>query len=202
MTAAMRPVDRLLLMLAALVAAWHIVVGLESRGPWATAGYTIAFGILLVADLLLIVLGFAALESQVVVILSTAIPVGLAAGLAAEFSSVSPAWIAGLGLLAMTVVSIPRLAGWRKMGLATLVPVHSLAGLWIVAYPVALVIGGERPAPFLLVGLGGALIGLGGLLLSFLKVGRPVLAHDVILRLLPGLLLLATAAFAAGFNFG
>lgn len=199
---ALRPVDRLLLLLAALVAAWHIVVGLESRGPWATAGYLLAFGILLIADLLLIILGFAALESPVVVILSTAIPVGLAAGLAAEFSRVRPEWIAGLGLIAMTVVAIPRLAGQRRAGLWTLVLVHSLAGLWIVGYPVALVLGGVRPTPFLWVGLGGALIGLGGLLLSFLKAGRPILARDPIFRMLPSLLLLTTVAFAAGFNLG
>jgi hypothetical protein len=61
----------------------------------------------------------------------------------------------------------------------------------------------RRAAPgFALVGVGGALIGLGGLLLSFLKAGRPVLSRETILRLLPGLLLLTTAAFVAGFGYG
>jgi len=55
---------------------------------------------------------------------------------------------------------------------------------------------------FALVGLGGALIGVGGLLLSFLKAGKPLLSREVILKVLPGLLLLRTAAFVTDFHFG
>jgi hypothetical protein len=50
--------------------------------------------------------------------------------------------------------------------------------------------------------VGGALIGIGGLLLSFLKAGRPILSRETILKVLPGLLLLMTAFFVAGFKFG
>ncbi len=39
-----------------------------------------------------------------------------------------------------------------------------------------------------------------GLLLSFLKMGKPVLPHKTFMNLLPGLLLVMTAAFVAGFN--
>jgi hypothetical protein len=49
------------------------------------------------------------------------------------------------------------------------------------------------------VGVGGALIGMGGLLLSFLKTGRPILSRDVLLSALPALLLLMTICFVAGF---
>jgi hypothetical protein len=59
--------------------------------------------------------------------------------------------------------------------------------------------GTSRPI-FSLVGLGGALIGLGGLLLSFLKTGKPILSRNTILKILPGLLLLTTAAFVLGFS--
>ena len=53
-----------------------------------------------------------------------------------------------------------------------------------------------------LVGVGGALIGVGGLLLSFLKAGKPILSRETILKILPGLLLLMTICFVAGFAFG
>jgi hypothetical protein len=43
------------------------------------------------------------------------------------------------------------------------------------------------------------LIGIGGLFLSFLKTGQPILSSDTILSLLPKLLLLMTIAFVAGF---
>ena len=50
-----------------------------------------------------------------------------------------------------------------------------------------------------LVGLGGALIGMGGLLLSFLKTGQPLLSRERILAIFPALLLATTLAFVAGF---
>ena len=197
---ALRPADRVLLLIAALVAAWQIVVGLEGKGTLATVSYTVAFGILLVADLLLIILGFQALESPVVVILSTAIPLGLAVGLTAEALPGRANLAAVLAVAALLAVAVPRVAGWRRAGLATLIPVHTLAGLWIVALPAALVVQGNRAAPFLLVCLGGALIGVGGLLLAFLRTGRPILSHNTILMLLPSLLLATTVALVAGFS--
>ena len=54
------------------------------------------------------------------------------------------------------------------------------------------------PAPYRYI-VGGALIGIGGLLLSFLKAGKPVLSREKILRILPGLLLGTTACFVLGF---
>jgi len=197
-----RPLDRILLLLAALVAAWHIVVGLEGGQLLPMISYTVAFGILLVAEVLLIILGLQALESPVVVILSTAIPLGLAVGLSAEVYPGEAGLAAVLAVLALPAVAVPRVAGWRRVGLATLIPIHALAGLWIVGLPAALVVQGYRGPAFLLVSLGGVLIGLGGLLLSFLKAGRPLLSEATIFKVLPGLLLLTTAAFVAGFEFG
>jgi len=45
------------------------------------------------------------------------------------------------------------------------------------------------------------LIGVGGLLLALLKVGKPLLSRATILKVLPGLLLAMTVAFVAGFAF-
>jgi len=53
-----------------------------------------------------------------------------------------------------------------------------------------------------LVGIGGALIGIDGLLLSFLKGGKPILSRDATLKIFPSLLLLMTICFVAGFKFG
>ena len=199
---ALRPADRVLLLLATLVAAWQIVVGLEGKGTLAMVSYTIAFGILLVADLLLLILGFQALDSPVVVILSTAIPLGLAVGLTAEHVPAQADMAAVLASVALVAVTIPRLARWRRAGLATLIPVHGLAGLWIVGLPVVMVVLGRQPVPFLLVAIGGGLIGLGGMLLAFLKSGRPILSQPVILSLFPSLLLATTVALVSGFALG
>jgi hypothetical protein len=61
---------------------------------------------------------------------------------------------------------------------------------------------GQTQPLFSLVGVGGALIGIGGLLLSFLKTGRPILSRETIFKVLPSLLLLMTICFVAGFKFG
>jgi hypothetical protein len=77
--------------------------------------------------------------------------------------------------------------------------VHGVAGLIITLLPISLSLTGRAPAAFALVGVGGALIGGGGLLLAFLKAGRPIISQRMILAALPWLLLLTTAAFVAGF---
>ncbi|MBA4379951.1 MAG: hypothetical protein C0393_04580 [Anaerolinea sp.] len=79
--------------------------------------------------------------------------------------------------------------------------VHGIAGLVIFILPIYLSITGQAASGFSLVGVGGALIGVGGILLALLKTGKPLLSRATILKVLPGLLLLMTAAFVAGFAF-
>lgn len=55
---------------------------------------------------------------------------------------------------------------------------------------------------FAWVGAGGALIGIGGIALAFLKAGVPILPASFIFAILAPLLLLMTASFAWGFRAG
>jgi len=64
-----------------------------------------------------------------------------------------------------------------------------------------LLIQGQVPTGYILVSLGGALIGLGGLLLAFLKAGKPILDRDTIYQLLPVILFLMSLSFIGGFSF-
>lgn len=80
--------------------------------------------------------------------------------------------------------------------------VHGIAGMTIFLLPILLSLQGQTDPLFSFVGIGGALIGVGGLLLSFLKAGRPILSRETILKVLPGLLLLMTLSFVVGFKFG
>lgn len=195
----MSMLDRSLLLLTGLLAAYQIVFGIDGAPLPAIWFYTVAFGVLLLAGLLLIILGFEALASPVVVIAATIIPVTLSLGLVWEFF---PAWRTPYLLFAVAgfaAVAITRLAVPGRAATATLATVHGVAGLLIFGLPIFLSIRGDAPAGFALVGVGGALIGLAGLLLSFLRVGRPLLPERTILTLLPALLALVTAAFVAGF---
>ena len=73
--------DRILLFVTGLLAAWQISVGIDHLSTLPIIAYTVGFGVLLVAGLLLIILGFDALESPIVVIVSTIIPLSLSLGL-------------------------------------------------------------------------------------------------------------------------
>jgi hypothetical protein len=194
------PLDRILLLLTSLLAAWQVAVGINGLGNIPTIAYTIAFGVLLVAGLLLIILGLEALGSPIVAIISTVIPLSLSLGLVWEHLA---AWRTGYllftigGFLAILLTRLLPIKG--KLPTIMLAVIHGVAGMVIFLLPSILSANGTTHPGFALVGLGGALIGIGGLLLSFLKTGRPLLPRTTIFRVLPGLLFLMTAAFVAGF---
>lgn len=193
--------DRILLLLTGLLAAWQVAVGIDHADPLPMVAYTVAFGVLLIACLLIIILGLEILESPIVVIVSSIIPLSLSLGLIWEH------WIplripylvfTLLGLLAVILTRLLPIN--NKLPTLLLAVVHGIAGLTIFLLPVIFSLTGLAAPGFALVGLGGALIGVGGLLLAFLKTGHPILSRDTILLLLPGLLLLMTVAFVLGFR--
>lgn len=194
--------DRVLLLITGLLAAWQVAVGINGVDAVPITAYTVGFGVLLIAGLLLIILGFEVLESPVVAVFSTLIPLGLALGLAWEYL---PTWrspylvFAIVGFLAVLITRALPLA--NKLPVLVLGLVHGVAGLTIFLLPLFVVLQHNARAGFLLVSLGGMLIGLGGILLGLLKTGKPLLSRGTILRMLPALLLIMTAAFVAGFSW-
>ena len=195
--------DRILLLITGLLAAYQIAFGLDGLPVAVVIAYTLAFGVLLVAGLLLIILGFEVLDTPAVVIVSTLIPLSLATGLVWEYLPsfrILYLFFAILGFLAVSVTRLIPIPG--KVPTILLAVVHGIAGMTIFLLPILSSISGEAAPGFALVGVGGALIGVGGLLLAFLKSGRPILSQKLILTVLPGLLLLMTLSFVAGFRFG
>jgi hypothetical protein len=199
----MSVLDRILLLITGLLAAYQIVVGIDKMANLPIIAYTIAFGVLLVAGLLLIILGFDVLDSPVVVIVSTIIPLCIATGLIWQhIASLRTLYIL-FALSGFVAVAVTRLIPTqKKLPVITLAVVHGIAGMTIFLLPIIMSVQGKTPSLFSLVGVGGALIGVGGLLLSFLKTGRPILSRETILKVLPGLLLLMTICFVIGFKYG
>ena len=194
--------DRVLLLITGILAAYQVAVGIDGFDTIPIIAYTIAFGILLVAGLLLIILGFDVLDSPIVVIVSTIIPLSLSLGLVWQHASFGTSYLIFtiVGFLAVTLTrSIPTPG---KIPTIVLALVHGIAGVTIFLLPIITSMQGQTQPLFSLVGVGGALIGIGGLLLSFLKTGRPILSRETIFKVLPSLLLLMTICFVAGFKFG
>ncbi|MBP6180147.1 MAG: hypothetical protein KA480_17655 [Anaerolineales bacterium] len=195
--------DRTLLLLTGLLAGYQIAIGIDQMDSVSITAYTIAFGVILVAGLLLMILGFDVLELPIVVIISTIIPLTLSLGLIwqhlASYRTV---------YLVFTIVSFLAVIVTRSIPMRNKLPViviaitHGIAGITIFLLPILLSVQGQMKPLFSLVGVGGALIGIVGLLLSFLKTGKPILSRDTLMKLFPFLLLLTTAFFVAGFKLG
>jgi len=195
--------DRTLLLLTVLLASYQVSAGIDGFDTLPIIAYTIAFGVILVAALLIFILGMEVLDSPIVVIVSTIIPLSLAVGLVWQhFASWRTSYLvfAIVGFLAVTLTRSIQMQ--NKLPVIVLAITHGIAGLTIFLLPIIIAVQGQVKPLFSLVGIGGALIGLGGLLLSFLKTGRPILSRDTIMKLFPILLLLTTAFFVAGFKFG
>jgi len=195
--------DRTLLLLTGLLAGYQIAIGIDQMDSVSITAYTIALGVILVAGLLLMILGFDVLELPIVVIISTIIPLTLSLGLVwqhlASYRTV---------YLVFTIVSFLAVIVTRSIPMQNKLPViviaitHGIAGITIFLLPILLSAQGQMKPLFSLVGVGGALIGIVGLLLSFLKTGKPILSRDTLMKLFPFLLLLTTAFFVAGFKLG
>ncbi len=155
--------DRILLLIATLLAAYQIAVGIDGLSTVPTIAYSIAFGVILVAGLLLIIFGLEVLDSPIVAIVSSLIPLSLATGLVwhhLPFFKVQYLVFAILWLLIIVITRVFHAP--NKLSLFVLIVVH-------------------------------------GVLLALLNAGKPLLSHESIFRVLPGLLLLMTATLVAGF---
>ena len=197
------PLDRILLLFTVLLASYQVSAGIDGFDTLPIIAYTIAFGVILVAALLIFILGFGVLDSPTVVIVSTIIPLSLAVGLIHQHAASFGTWylvFAIIGFLAVTLTrSIPAPG---KIPTIVLAIVHGIAGMTIFLLPIVLSIQGNAHPMFSLVGVGGALIGIGGLALSFLKAGKPILSQEVIHKILPVILFLMSLCFVMGFKYG
>ena len=199
----MTGLDRVLLLITGLLAAYQIVVGVDQMSTLPIAAYTIGFGVLLVAGLLLIILGFDALDSPVVVIVSTIIPLTLSLGLVWQhLASFRTLYLLFTIISFLAVILTRSIPMQNKLPFIVIAITHGIAGVTIFLLRIITSMLGLTNPLFSLVGVGGALIGIGGLLLSFLKAGKPILSKETILKVLPVLLLLMTAFFVAGFKYG
>jgi hypothetical protein len=160
----------------------------------------LGFAVLFVSGVLLIFFGWDLLASPYVLTVATLIPLGISLGLMNQYYrdyKKTYAWFALLGFLAIAITSIGGLPAKKLV-----VPIfHGVAGLVIFLGPIFASLKGKSVKGFWWVGVGGALIGLGGIALSFLTVGSQFLffSQEFVLAILAPLLLLMTLAFAWGF---
>ena len=190
--------DIILLLITGLTAVylvWHFA---QRKGTYDWY-YMMGFTVLFVSGVLLILLGYGILGTPFVLTVASLIPLGISMGIAEQYYPLWKKyfkWFATLGFLAIAVASFGNMETLRKI----VVPLfHSAAGFVIFLGPFFAKDAGKG---FQWVGVGGALIGIGGIALAFLTLGRPlfgIFTADLVFNILAGLLMLMTLAFAYGF---
>ena len=196
--------DRLTLLATGLTAIYLIVrfiIDYRSKDtkPTHNIYYIISFAVLLVSGLLLIAFGWGALANPLVAVVATLIPLGLSVGLVTEFYQKYAKGYLIFSLIGLIVILITRFAQVGGFAIFVYALVHSIAGLLVFFIPIMATKTGKAPGGFIMVTVGGVLIGVGGIALAFLKAGVPILSAETILAILAPLLLLMTLAYTWGF---
>jgi hypothetical protein len=190
--------NRLILVATGHVAGYQIISGIEGLDFWPTLLYTVGFGLLVLICLFLVLLGFDILEKNGVVAVAALIPLSLSSGLVWTFFSGIQIPYLIFTLLSPIIILSVRLLMTGKTATVVLSIVHGIAGLSIVCIPVFIVLTKKASDNILFVSVGGALVGLGGLLLALLKSGKPFLFRNQIFKLFPSLLFILTFMFVLG----
>ena len=199
----MTTLDRIILLFAGLVAlylVWRFYTRHQREKKLYDIYYMMGFLVLLVSGLLLIALGWDILDSPYVLTVASLIPLGISMGIMNQYYPKYKkiySWFALIGILAIAATSISG-SDLKKFA----VPIfHGVAGLIIFLGPIKAQMDGKAPKGFWWVGVGGALIGIGGIALAFLTAGSQLIffSQAVVLMILAPLLLLMSLAFAWGF---
>ena len=163
--------------------------------------YMLGFAVLFVSGVLLIIKGYDILGTPFVLTVASLIPLGISLGIANQFYPEWKkifAWFALIGFLAIAYTTITD-SDLTKIAVPLF---HGVAGLVIFLGPIFAEKNGKAPKGFFWVGIGGALIGLGGIALAFLSAGKELLffTEEFVMTILAPLLLLMALAFALGFT--
>ncbi len=194
-------VNRIIFLLTGHLAGYKVVGGMEAYSELTTFYYTISFGMLVLASILLMLLGFEILNNDGVLILAALIPVGLSLGLVNQYLPEFHHIYLGINIVAMLAITISRFYASEKTAVIVLSLVHGIAGAIVVWIPLVLVINEKHNLLTLLISVGGIIIGLEGLLLAFLKMGKPLIQAEKLYTYFPMVLFLASAAFVVGMNY-
>ena len=199
----------IVLLLATGLTALYLIWRFWKRWSWEKKPYVwyyiMGFVVLFISGVLLIFLGYGILGTPFVLTVASLIPLGLSMGIAEQYYpqwKKAYKWFATLGFLAIAVTSFGGMETLKKVAVPLF---HSVAGLVIFLGPFLVNRFGQGKAAakgFAWVGIGGLLIGIGGIALAFLSIGKPLLgifSTELVFNILSALLLLMTLAFTWGF---
>jgi len=192
--------DRILFLITAHVAGIKIVSGMEHHSALSTGFYTISFGVLVLASIMLLLFGFELLTNRFVPVVTTLIPITLSLGLVQDYlPQMTFSYSLLIGLIYWLSVWV-RFKANEKTAALVLALVHGISGLLVFVLPVVLYANYGLSARLLLVSIGGLIIGIEGVFLTLQKMGYLRIELNKIFAWFPLMLLAATSAFVGGLN--
>jgi hypothetical protein len=199
-------IDRIVLLLTGALALYLIYFFYnEYKAKQNQANYNLwyiaSFTVLLVAGLLMIFFGFTVLANPLIKIVATIIPFGIALGLIKEFYPKYYSYYLGFLILGFLLIMLVNINVFQSRAVYPVF--HSIAGLTIFLVPFMVARAKITGTRFIWVGIGGALIGIGGMAMASLGIGKPLMGiftEEVVFTILAPILLLMSMSFAYGFE--
>lgn len=191
-------IDRLFLFLTILIASYKIVKEMGSYDNISILFFTIGFGVIIIASLLVFIMNFEVLANRLVVVAATLIPLSISLALVEAFAKKYFMPYLIFAVFIFLAITLFRYVGGKLLSILSIIIGHGIAGLIIAFLPFFLYFSGKTNQKIIFVAVGGILIGIGGMLLAFLKAGRPILSERVILSVISPLLFFMTLFFVLG----
>ncbi len=192
--------DRILFLVTCCIAAYKIVAGMDQYSSFVMGFYTVAFGVFVLAGLMLLLFGFELLTNRFFPVVATLIPISLSLGLVQEYlpqmAFSYSLFIGGIYILSVWV----RFTADEKMAALVLALVHGVSGLLVFILPVVLYVHYGLTVTILLVSFGGLILSIEGIFLTLQKTGYLKMKLNTIFAWFPLILLTATAAFVGGLS--
>ncbi len=180
--------DRLFLMATIFLASYEIVKGIENYPKESIIALTIGFGVLVIASILIFIFGIQILENNYIPVVSSIIPFSFAYTLFNVYMDKYSKYFLVFLVIGFFIVAISRFLKGNILKTLILSFFHAISGILIVFIPILLFISGKAEIKIVFISLGGALIGIGGILLSFIRAGKPILPEKLVYSLLTPLL--------------
>ncbi|MBN2556825.1 MAG: hypothetical protein JXA97_12870 [Anaerolineales bacterium] len=193
--------DRTLLLATALLAGYQVAVGIEGLSNLAVVFYSIGFGALMIAALMLIILDREALGHSSVMLLATLLPIFLALGMITERVARSSYVFILFAAVGFASLVIARLWLGAAAARVVLISLHTLSGFIIVGFPFFSVLTGTASFAYVFVGIGGAIISFVGSALAFQRMSIDA-CEALFTKRIPWLLFIITVCFTAGMAWG
>jgi hypothetical protein len=193
-------INKIFLLLIALLAAYQVVTGGHGTNQITIWSYTIGFGTLVVSSIITMIVGFDTFDKPLVIIISALIPLSISNGLVSQISSNLASLYLVFAVIGFLIIILTRFLRNKVIANLTLSLIHAISGLTILILPFYLVINHTFPMNLLFFSVGGIIMGIGGLVIFWDQKEGTILRRNTKYNYLPGLLLLSTILFSLGLS--